>query len=109
MMLPFLTSHKIIQTTLQTDEVKNVPCGTSGGVMIYFDRYITFKIWISGCKPSDAVSGWALDHSLVTLFHPRGADYAHHITDCPPGFETLTASLKPKLKYISTYNFDQGS
>jgi len=24
--------------TLQTDEVKNVPCGTSGGVMIYFDR-----------------------------------------------------------------------
>lgn len=27
-----------LQTTLQTDEVKNVPCGTSGGVMIYFDR-----------------------------------------------------------------------
>lgn len=26
------------QTTLQTDEVKNVPCGTSGGVMIYFER-----------------------------------------------------------------------
>jgi len=27
-----------LQVTLQTDEVKNVPCGTSGGVMIYFDR-----------------------------------------------------------------------
>lgn len=26
------------QVTLQSDEVKNVPCGTSGGVMIYFDR-----------------------------------------------------------------------
>lgn len=26
------------QVTLQTDEVKNVPCGTSGGVMIYIDR-----------------------------------------------------------------------
>ena len=26
------------RTTLQTDEVKNVPCGTSGGVIIYFDR-----------------------------------------------------------------------
>jgi hypothetical protein len=26
------------KVTLQTDEVKNVPCGTSGGVMIYFDR-----------------------------------------------------------------------
>lgn len=31
----FLLFYKI---TLQTDEVKNVPCGTSGGVMIYFDR-----------------------------------------------------------------------
>merc|ERR1719342_1029360 len=38
MMLPFLTTVRNIQTTLQTDEVKNVPCGTSGGVMIYFDR-----------------------------------------------------------------------
>ena len=27
-----------LQVTLQSDEVKNVPCGTSGGVMIYFDR-----------------------------------------------------------------------
>ncbi|XP_056601801.1 erlin-2 [Triplophysa dalaica] len=38
LMLPFITSFKSVQTTLQTDEVKNVPCGTSGGVMIYFDR-----------------------------------------------------------------------
>lgn len=57
MMIPFLTSYKPVQVfyfmlyvfpfystffifkvTLQTDEVKNVPCGTSGGVMIYFDR-----------------------------------------------------------------------
>ena len=72
MMMPFLTTYKTVQTTLQTDEVKNVPCGkfckkfnskifkifigiklinisrnfgklffitgTSGGVMIYFDR-----------------------------------------------------------------------
>ena len=37
-MLPWITSHRAIQVTLQTDEVKNVPCGTSGGVMIYFDR-----------------------------------------------------------------------
>merc|ERR1719220_445570 len=41
MMLPFLTTVRNIQTTLQTDEVKNVPCGTSGGVMIYFDRLKT--------------------------------------------------------------------
>ena len=34
----YLTISLPSQTTLQTDEVKNVPCGTSGGVMIYFDR-----------------------------------------------------------------------
>ena len=28
----------LFQTTLQMDEIKNIPCGTSGGVMIYFDR-----------------------------------------------------------------------
>lgn len=38
MMFPLLTSFRSVQVTLQTDEVKNVPCGTSGGVMIYFDR-----------------------------------------------------------------------
>uniref|UniRef100_A0A672FS66 Erlin-2 n=1 Tax=Salarias fasciatus TaxID=181472 RepID=A0A672FS66_SALFA len=29
LMLPFITTYKSVQTTLQTDEVKNVPCGTS--------------------------------------------------------------------------------
>ncbi|CAG5095374.1 Similar to erlin2-b: Erlin-2-B (Xenopus laevis) [Cotesia congregata] len=38
MMVPLLTTFRSVQVTLQTDEVKNVPCGTSGGVMIYFDR-----------------------------------------------------------------------
>lgn len=38
LMIPFITTYRSIQVTLQTDEVKNVPCGTSGGVMIYFDR-----------------------------------------------------------------------
>lgn len=37
-MLPFITSYKSVQVTTQTDEVTNIPCGTSGGVMIYFDR-----------------------------------------------------------------------
>jgi hypothetical protein len=50
---------------------------------------------------SDAVSGWAglaLDHpefgSSVNLISTKGgggqnADYAHYITDCPPGFEKV--------------------
>ena len=29
----------------------------------------------------------------LTVFQPRGVDYAHHITACPPGFENLTTYL----------------
>ena len=52
---------------------------------------------------SEAVSGWAgwaLAHSeFGSSVNPipiggsvGGADYAHHITSCPPGFEYLMAS-----------------
>ena len=35
----YISAFPSLPTPLpQTDEVKNVPCGTSGGVMIYFDR-----------------------------------------------------------------------
>ncbi|KAF8383023.1 hypothetical protein PRIPAC_72165 [Pristionchus pacificus] len=37
-MMPFITTCRPVQVTLQTDKVINVPCGTSGGVMIYFER-----------------------------------------------------------------------
>ena len=36
--VPFLTFVHEVQTTLQVDLVQNIPCGTSGGVMIYFDK-----------------------------------------------------------------------
>ncbi|XP_033027298.1 erlin-2 isoform X1 [Lacerta agilis] len=54
LMLPFITSYKSVQTTLQTDEVKNVPCGTSGGVMIYFDRIevVNFLIQSADLRPT---------------------------------------------------------
>jgi len=38
LMFPGLTQMAQIQTTIQTDEIRDIPCGTSGGVMIYFDR-----------------------------------------------------------------------
>lgn len=37
-MIPFLTNVHVVQTTMQTDEVVDVPCGTSGGVVIRFGR-----------------------------------------------------------------------
>ena len=49
---------------------------------------------------SDASSGravWALAHPefgiSVNPITSRGADYAHHITASPPGFENPAASL----------------
>ena len=36
--IPLITSVSEIQTTVQTDSITNIPCGTSGGTMIYFDK-----------------------------------------------------------------------
>jgi regulator of protease activity HflC (stomatin/prohibitin superfamily) len=36
--MPPWVSVVIVQVTLQTDTVKDIPCGTSGGAMIYFDK-----------------------------------------------------------------------
>ena len=51
---------------------------------------------------SDAASGragWALAHpdfgSSVNDIITRGADFAHHITASPHGFENPAASLSP--------------
>jgi len=33
-----ITVVKSVQVTMQTDQVRNIPCGTSGGVMLYFDK-----------------------------------------------------------------------
>jgi len=72
MMVPFLTSVRNVQTTLQTDEVKNVPCGTSGGVMIYFDRIEVVNV----LQPSavyDTVKSYTADYDKPLIF-----DKVHH-------------------------------
>ncbi|KAJ3697969.1 hypothetical protein LUZ61_001674 [Rhynchospora tenuis] len=38
LMLPLITKYEPIQVTIQTDQVRNIPCGTKGGVMITFDK-----------------------------------------------------------------------
>lgn len=36
--LPVVTTFELVQITVQTDKVNDVPCGTSGGVLISFDQ-----------------------------------------------------------------------
>ena len=87
MMIPFLTSVRSgnsnfepgiifigfyfftrnIQTTLQTDEVKNVPCGTSGGVMIYFDRIEVVNV-LQNTAVFDIVKNYTADYDKPLIF-----------------------------------------
>merc|ERR1719445_2529630 len=67
MMLPFVTSVRNIQTTLQTDEVKNVPCGTSGGVMIYFDRIEVVNV-LQPTAVYDIVKNYTADYDKPLIF-----------------------------------------
>lgn len=36
--VPFLDHVESVQVTMQTDAVENIPCGTSGGVMVFFNK-----------------------------------------------------------------------
>ncbi|OWF55244.1 Erlin-2-B [Mizuhopecten yessoensis] len=67
-MMPFLTSYRTVQTTLQTDQVKNVPCGTSGGVMIYFDRIeVVNKLDINAVY--DIVRNYTADYDKTLIYN----------------------------------------
>ncbi|KAF5899037.1 erlin-2, partial [Clarias magur] len=68
LMLPFITTYKSVQTTLQTDEVKNVPCGTSGGVMIYFDRIEVVNYLVSSAVYS-IVRNYTVDYDKALIFN----------------------------------------
>ena len=69
--------------------------------MVCFCVHALFKKSTDALHHNDAASGWtgwALDHpEFGVSVHPfptgGGADHAHHITACPPGFENLTAPL----------------
>lgn len=68
LMIPFVTSVKSVQVTLQTDEIKNVPCGTSGGVMIYFDRIEVVNI-LSASSVYDIVRNYTVDYDKTLIFN----------------------------------------
>jgi len=67
-MFPLLTTFRSIQITLQTDEVKDVPCGTSGGVMIYFDRIEVVNILAVGSAHA-IVKNYTADYDKTLIFN----------------------------------------
>ncbi|GMS96332.1 hypothetical protein PENTCL1PPCAC_18507 [Pristionchus entomophagus] len=67
-MTPFITSFRSVQVTLQTDEAKNVPCGTSGGVMIYFDRIEVVNVLSAG-SVYDIVKNYTTEYDRTLIFN----------------------------------------
>ena len=72
---------------------------TIAQIFVAFSEKLNFKKFVKSMC-SDAASGWAgwalahLEFGVsVNPIPTRGAEYAHRITACPPGFENLAASL----------------
>lgn len=68
LMIPFLTSVKSVQTTMQTDEVKNIPCGTSGGVVIYFDKIEVVNL-LNAESVHSIVKNFTADYDKTLIFN----------------------------------------
>ncbi|CAO4374167.1 unnamed protein product [Caenorhabditis nigoni] len=66
--VPLLTTVKSVQVTLQTDEATNVPCGTSGGVMIYFDRIEVVNI-LSQDSVYAIVKNYTVEYDRPLIFN----------------------------------------
>jgi len=64
---PFSQSY-LVQTSVQTDEVSNIPCGTKGGVMINFD-----KIEVVNQLPReyviDTVRNYTIDYDQIWIYN----------------------------------------
>jgi len=71
-MIPLVTRVAQVQLTLQTDSVTNIPCGTSGGVLIYFD-VIEVVNRLRGDNVYKTVKLYGVDYDKTWIF-----DRIHH-------------------------------
>jgi len=62
----------LVQVTVQTDKVTNIPCGTSGGVMLWIDRVEV----VNRLKPEyvyDTIKNYTVHYDRIWIF-----DKIHH-------------------------------
>lgn len=69
---PLVTSAAFVQTTMQTDNVLNIPCGTSGGTVITFDR-IEVVNQLEGNHVLDTIRNYTTDYDKTWIY-----DKIHH-------------------------------
>lgn len=71
-MIPFITTMHEVQITIQTDEVTNIPCGTRGGVLIYFDK-VEVVNRLAKDHVVDTVRNYGVNYDKIWIF-----DKIHH-------------------------------
>jgi len=69
---PLLTTYHQVQVSIQTDLVTNIPCGTSGGVLIYFDK-IEVVNRLSKAQVYETVKNYTVDYDKTWIY-----DKIHH-------------------------------
>lgn len=133
--IPFFSQFEEVQTTLQTDKVVSVPCGTSGGIVIHFDsvevvnrlkkefvldtvrNYTTkYDAPMIFNKVHHELNQFCSSHSLqevyITLFDTLD-DYLVQAlqkgcTDWAPGIEVVAVRVtKPTIPAAIRANFEQ--
>ena len=70
--IPLITSVEYVQVTLQTDSVLNIPCGTSAGVTIWFER-IEVVNRLSSTKAWETIKNYTVEYDKPWIF-----DKIHH-------------------------------
>jgi len=70
--IPFLDSFDMVQVNLQTDKVIDIPCGTSGGVLISFDR-VEVVNKLNEKYVYDTIKNYTVHYDKVMIF-----DKIHH-------------------------------
>jgi len=133
--IPFLDEFDVVQVTIQTDKVTNIPCGTSGGVLIWIERvevvnrlkvdyvYETIKnytvgydkIWIFD-KIHHEINQFCSKHTLqevyIDLFHTVDdrlqAALQESCDKWAPGIEIVAIRItKPKIPDTILKNYEQ--
>jgi len=132
---PLITSFSEVQVTVQTDAVSGIPCGTSGGVMISFDKvevvnrlgvemvYDTIrnytvnydKTWIFD-KIHHEINQFCSSHTLQEVYITLFDTLDEHLQvalqrDCnlwAPGIEIISVRVtKPRIPEQIKRNFEQ--
>jgi len=69
---PLITTWAEVQVTVQTDAVSGIPCGTSGGVMITFDK-VEVVNRLRSAQVYDTIRNYTINYDKTWIF-----DKIHH-------------------------------